>query len=229
VHAFYNKDTKFFGRRFFSVLISKLRAEKIHAPQRLTCFGKIADILDDIIKSNNMELIENLKSHYRSLIDNDNLLFGHDAYVYCRLLNKDLINQSISISLDEVTVPLINTGVLNHPQIGEITGYFLGHWDERVHLVYEITPDNLQQFFEEFKSIITPGEFVEPSADNIDWESDTFEVYANSFYSIEDEEEIDISMITENIWDYFEISEMEHQKEGFTAVSEAWVSFDFLN
>jgi hypothetical protein len=190
--------------------------------------GKIEDIVDDILELNNTELIENLKSHYHSMIDNDNQLGGKNAYVYCKLLNKGLIDHSIHITLNEVSVPLINTGVLNHPQIGEVEGYFLGHWNESVHLVYEITPENLQQFFEELKAIITPGEFIEPSADTIDWDFDTYEVYADSFYSIEDEE-VDISMITENISDYFEESEMEHQKEGFTADSEAWVTFDFLN
>ena len=187
---------------------------------------KISLIIEEIFNKNDKNLINELLSYFNSKINNYNDLSGFDAYIYCRLLNDFLIGKSIKIHLDDVLVPLINTGVLTHSEIGEINGYFKGHWNEIVDLNYEIDQNNIQVFFDDLKKIVTQGETLIPNSDEIDWDFQTYEVYADSFFTF-DNEKIDVTK-QENVWDNFVEDSMEHAEEQITIMSDASISFDFL-
>jgi tetratricopeptide (TPR) repeat protein len=189
--------------------------------------SKIIKIVDEIIFNGSDEILEELKSHYHSLIDEDTELLGFNGYIYCRLLNKKLVGCSINIIFDEVNVPLITKGVLNIPSKGEIEGYFLGHWNEILRLTYIITSNNLAQFFLDLEKMVTLYETFIPEADDFDYDFQTYEIEARPFFDLDDEI-VDTSSIKGDIWDQWTEESMEHVEDKITILSEARIKFDFL-
>ena len=199
----------------------------INQLENSTDISGIIKILDEIIIKGSDEILDKLKSHYHSLIDVDTELLGNAGYIYCRLLNEKLIGCSISIEFDEITVPLISKGVLNIPSEGEIEGYFLGEWNERLILTYKITSQNLAQFFLDLEKMVTMYETFIPEADDFDYDFHTYEIEAKPFFDLDDEI-VDTSSIKNDIWDQWTEESMEHVEDKITILSQARIKFDFL-
>jgi len=187
----------------------------------------ISTFLDDILELQNDDIRGILKSHYSSRVDQYEELDGILGYIYCRLLNEELIDKSVTIKIDDVEVPLISKGILKIPSKGDIEGYFLGHWNEIVKLKYLITNENLSIFFDDLSKLVTIGTTLIPNADDIDYDFQTYEVEAKPFFNYDDKI-VDTSSIIGNMWDSWEEESMEHVEDKLTILSEPRISFDFL-